>query len=70
MIAGKDDSKMCELPLEETGLTRKRGAEVSGEFCTSFLFFLSQLIHDLKKMNLKRSGQQMEESPVHKKIKL
>ena len=39
LIAGKDDSKMCELPLEETGLTRKRGAEVSGEFCTSFLFF-------------------------------
>jgi myosin VI len=27
-FAGKDDEKMCELSLEETGLTRKRGAEI------------------------------------------
>lgn len=26
--AGVDDMKMCELSLEETGLTRKRGAEI------------------------------------------
>ncbi len=25
---GCDDMKMCELSLEETGLTRKRGAEI------------------------------------------
>ena len=25
---GADDMKMCELSLEETGLTRKRGAEI------------------------------------------
>lgn len=25
---GKDDMQMCELSLEETGLTRKRGAEI------------------------------------------
>jgi len=28
LIAGIDDMKMCELSLEETGLTRKRGAEI------------------------------------------
>ena len=27
-IAGKDDIQMCELNLEETGLTRKKGAEI------------------------------------------
>ena len=27
-MAGRDDSEMCELSLEETGLTRKRGAEI------------------------------------------
>ncbi|XP_013907628.1 PREDICTED: unconventional myosin-VI, partial [Thamnophis sirtalis] len=27
-IPGKDDMEMCELNLEETGLTRKRGAEI------------------------------------------
>ena len=26
--AGVDDMKMCELSLDETGLTRKRGAEI------------------------------------------
>lgn len=26
--SGKDDMEMCELSLEETGLTRKRGAEI------------------------------------------
>lgn len=25
---GQDDMQMCELSLEETGLTRKRGAEI------------------------------------------
>jgi myosin-6 len=28
LVAGADDLKMCELSLEETGLTRKRGAEI------------------------------------------
>lgn len=28
LIAGVDDMQMCELSLEETGLTRKRGAEI------------------------------------------
>ena len=28
LVAGKDDMEMCELPLEETGLSRKRGAEI------------------------------------------
>ncbi|MEE6476459.1 hypothetical protein FKM82_011082 [Ascaphus truei] len=28
LVAGKDDMEMCELNLEETGLTRKRGAEI------------------------------------------
>lgn len=28
LMAGKDDMDMCELNLEETGLTRKRGAEI------------------------------------------
>ena len=27
-FSGVDDMKMCELSLEETGLTRKRGAEI------------------------------------------
>jgi len=30
LVAGKDDMQMCELSLEETGLTRKRGAEILG----------------------------------------
>lgn len=28
LVAGKDDMQMCELALHETGLTRKRGAEI------------------------------------------
>ncbi|CAG0903856.1 unnamed protein product [Darwinula stevensoni] len=28
LVAGRDDMQMCELNLEETGLTRKRGAEI------------------------------------------
>lgn len=28
LVAGKDDMEMCELNLEETGLTRKHGAEI------------------------------------------
>lgn len=28
LLSGKDDMEMCELSLEETGLTRKRGAEI------------------------------------------
>merc|ERR1719481_1239893 len=28
LVAGRDDMNMCELSLEETGLTRKRGAEI------------------------------------------
>ena len=28
MLAGRNDLEMCELSLEETGLSRKRGAEI------------------------------------------
>ena len=28
LVAGRDDMHMCELSLDETGLTRKRGAEI------------------------------------------
>ncbi len=28
LVAGKDDMERCELSLEETGLPRKRGAEI------------------------------------------
>ena len=28
LVAGIDDMRMCELSLDETGLTRKRGAEI------------------------------------------
>lgn len=28
LVAGQDDMQMCELSLDETGLTRKRGAEI------------------------------------------
>ena len=28
LVAGIDDMQMCELSLDETGLTRKRGAEI------------------------------------------
>ena len=28
LLAGRDDMRMCELSLTETGLTRKRGAEI------------------------------------------
>ncbi|XP_076076896.1 unconventional myosin-VI-like isoform X1 [Mytilus galloprovincialis] len=31
MVAGVDDLQMCELKLEETGLTRKKGAEILGK---------------------------------------
>jgi myosin-6 len=31
LYAGIDDIEMCELRLEETGLTRKKGAEISAE---------------------------------------
>ncbi|KAH6927388.1 hypothetical protein HPB50_002466 [Hyalomma asiaticum] len=27
-VVGRDDMQMCELKLEETGLARKRGAEI------------------------------------------
>ena len=29
LVAGTDDLDMCELSLDETGLTRKRGAEIT-----------------------------------------
>ena len=28
LLSGVDDMEMCELALHETGLTRKRGAEI------------------------------------------
>jgi myosin-6 len=31
LVPGIDDIEMCELRLEETGLTRKKGAEISAE---------------------------------------
>lgn len=37
LVAGLDDMQMCELNLEETGLTRKKGAEILGrEFETEW----------------------------------
>lgn len=30
LVAGVNDMEMCELSLDETGLTRKRGAEILG----------------------------------------
>ena len=36
-ITGSDDMNMCELSLEETGLVRKKGAEILGrEFETEW----------------------------------
>ncbi|KAG1714830.1 Unconventional myosin-VI [Nymphon striatum] len=38
LISGHDDMQMCELSLEETGLTRKRGAEIlASEFEVEWL---------------------------------
>lgn len=31
LVAGKDDLEMCELSLDETGLTRKRDAEITSD---------------------------------------
>lgn len=31
LVAGTNDLEMCELKLEETGLTRKKGAEILAE---------------------------------------
>ncbi|WKX91079.1 hypothetical protein Q1695_009708 [Nippostrongylus brasiliensis] len=28
LVAGRDDLQMCEIPLDQTGLTRKKGAEI------------------------------------------
>jgi len=28
VVSGRDDLQMCELSLEQTGLTQKRGAEI------------------------------------------
>ncbi len=37
LLAGVDDMHMCELSLEETGLTKKRGAEIlENEFETEW----------------------------------
>ena len=30
LVAGRDDMELCELSLEETGLARKKGAEILG----------------------------------------
>ena len=44
LFVGVDDMKMCELSLEETGLTRKRGAEILDndfeEVCTHFFLYI------------------------------
>ena len=48
LFVGVDDMKMCELSLEETGLTRKRGAEILDndfeEVCTNFFLNIWFLI--------------------------
>lgn len=31
MKAGKDDGKMMHMSLEQSGLTRRKGAEIKGE---------------------------------------
>ena len=43
LVAGIDDMEMCELALHETGLTRKRGAEI--------------LDHEFEKEWVKNGGQ-------------
>ncbi|KJH44471.1 hypothetical protein DICVIV_09504 [Dictyocaulus viviparus] len=38
LVAGRDDLRMCEIPLDQTGLTRKKGAEIlESEFETVWL---------------------------------
>uniref|UniRef100_A0A7I4XXY4 Myosin heavy chain 95F n=2 Tax=Haemonchus contortus TaxID=6289 RepID=A0A7I4XXY4_HAECO len=38
LVAGRDDLHMCEIPLDQTGLTRKKGAEIlETEFETVWL---------------------------------
>lgn len=38
LVAGRDDLQMCEIPLDQTGLTRKKGAEIlESEFETVWL---------------------------------
>ncbi|EYC11737.1 hypothetical protein Y032_0049g1741 [Ancylostoma ceylanicum] len=38
LVAGRDDLHMCEIPLDQTGLTRKKGAEIlESEFETVWL---------------------------------
>ncbi|UMM10823.1 hypothetical protein L5515_000419 [Caenorhabditis briggsae] len=40
LVSGKDDLQMCELPLEQTGLLRKKGAEISAnDFETMWYHF-------------------------------
>ncbi|EGT39017.1 hypothetical protein CAEBREN_03457 [Caenorhabditis brenneri] len=40
LVSGKDDFQMCELPLEQTGLLRKKGAEISAnDFETMWLHY-------------------------------
>ncbi|PAV72772.1 hypothetical protein WR25_15279 [Diploscapter pachys] len=44
LLAGKDDLQMCELPLELTGLTQKKGAEITEkEFDNLWLHYGGQL---------------------------
>ena len=60
LLAGVDDMKMCELSLEETGLTRKRGAEVlEHEFEAEWTKnggdeLLEQVKHRVSSANLKK----------------
>lgn len=38
LLSGRDDLQMCEIPLDQTGLTRKKGAEIlESEFETVWL---------------------------------
>ncbi|VDM56348.1 unnamed protein product [Angiostrongylus costaricensis] len=38
VVSGRDDLRMCEIPLDQTGLTRKKGAEIlESEFETVWL---------------------------------
>ena len=61
LLAGRDDMQMCELSLDETGLTRKRGAEILGELAL-VLPSASKIPCYLQSTSLRRSGRTTEGS--------
>ncbi|CAI2322616.1 unnamed protein product [Caenorhabditis sp. 36 PRJEB53466] len=46
LVSGRDDLQMCELPLEQTGLLRKKGAEISAnDFDTMWQHYGGQVLN-------------------------